>query len=255
MNGALAVEGLVVRFGGLVAVDGLSLTAPFGAITGLIGPNGAGKSTTFDACSGLVRPAAGTITFDGRDIAHLSVAARSRLGLGRTFQRMSLFDSASVATNVSLGCEGAFAGRSPLRQVWATGAERRAVAEATARALAACALEELAGSAVRELSSGQRRLVELARVLAGRHRLLLLDEPSSGLDSEETANFAAVLSGAVRATGAGVLLVEHDMDLVQDICETVHVIEFGRLIFSGTPRAAQRSPKVRAAYLGTGGAA
>ena len=246
----LQVTGLRVEFGGLVAVDDLSLTAPFGWITGLIGPNGAGKSTSFNACCGIVRPAAGSIVLGGNDLKGLGVAERSRRGLGRTFQRMELFDSLTVADNVALGREGGLAGRSPLRQTWASRAERRMVADVAEEAMHRCGITDLASTRVRSLSTGHRRLVELARVLAGRYRLLLLDEPSSGLDTEETNRFAEVVRDAVAQTGTGVLLVEHDIALVVSLCERITVIDFGRPIFEGTATEVQQSPVVRAAYLG-----
>jgi ABC-type branched-subunit amino acid transport system ATPase component len=248
--GALEVQGLTVRFGGLVAVDGVSLTAPTGRITGLIGPNGAGKTTTFDACSGLKRPTAGRVLLDGRDVSRTGPSARARRGLGRTFQRVQLHESLSVWDNVAFGREGVLAGGNPLSHVVTRPGDKGLVADATARALSVCGLTELAGAPVRTLGTGAQRLVELGRCLAGPFRILLLDEPSSGLDANETRRFAEILLRVVEERGVGVLLVEHDMSLVMDVCDAVHVLDFGRLIFSGTPAEVRASPVVRAAYLG-----
>src|SRR5581483_5071051 len=171
----LAVEDLTIRYGGNVAVSGLSLDAPLGRVTGLIGPNGAGKTTTFNACSGLLRPSAGRVSLFGADVTNLAPPARARLGLGRTFQRMELFDSLTVAQNVRLGREAALAGRNPVRQLISTAADRRAIAGAVGEAIELCGIGDLAGLRAGSLSTGQRRLVELARALAGDFRFLLLD--------------------------------------------------------------------------------
>jgi len=247
----LAVEDLTIRYGGNVAVSGLSLDAPLGRVTGLIGPNGAGKTTTFNACSGLLRPSAGRVSLFGADVTNLAPPARARLGLGRTFQRMELFDSLTVAQNVRLGREAALAGRNPLRQLISTAADRRAIAGAVGEAIEVCGIGDLAGLRAGSLSTGQRRLVELARALAGDFRFLLLDEPSSGLDKAETTVFGSILRRVVEERGSGILLVEHDMDLVMRVCDYIYVLDFGQPIFDGTPVEVRRSPVVRAAYLGS----
>nr|WP_235433549.1 branched-chain amino acid ABC transporter ATP-binding protein/permease [Protofrankia coriariae] len=248
--GALTVRGLRVRYGGLVAVDELNLVAPTGRVTGLIGPNGAGKTTTFNACSGLVRPSRGSVLLDDRDVSRAGPAARARRGLGRTFQRMELFDTLSVRDNVAVGAEGTLAGGNPLSHLAGWPADRSAVRVATDRALELCDLGDLAGVPAANLSTGQRRLVELARCLAGPFRILLLDEPSAGLDRAETRRFGAILRRVVDERGVGILLVEHDMSLVLDVCEAVYVLDFGRLVFEGSAREVVGSPIVRAAYLG-----
>ncbi len=250
MNG-LEIREMRVRFGGLTAVDGVSLTAPGGRITGLIGPNGAGKTTIFNACTGLVRPESGQVRLDGEDLMGLSVPARARRGVGRTFQRMELFDSLTVAENVRLGREAGQAGGNAVRHVVARrsdGEQVRAVTEAT---LELCDITHIADRTAGALSTGQRRLVELARTLAGRFSMLLLDEPSSGLDRYETERFAEILRRAVADRGLGILLVEHDMSLVMTTCEHIYVVDFGRPIFDGTPIQVQTSEAVRAAYLGS----
>jgi ABC-type branched-subunit amino acid transport system ATPase component len=247
----LSVSSLVVRFGGLVAIDGVSLSAPPGRITGLIGPNGAGKTTLFNVCSGLVRPNAGSVQLNDRDITRVSAARRPQLGLGRTFQRIALFDSLTVQENVALGREGAMAGSLPWRQLLARRGERSLVADAANQALTMCGIAHLADRAAGSLPTGNRRLVELARVLAGGFTTLLLDEPSSGLDDRESELFGEILTDVVRDRGIGVLLVEHHMELVLGVCDYLYVLDFGRLIFSGTSDEAVASDVVRAAYLGT----
>ncbi|MBA2282597.1 MAG: ABC transporter ATP-binding protein [Acidimicrobiia bacterium] len=248
---ALVVEHLEVRFGGVRAVHDLSLTAPVGRITGLIGPNGAGKSTTFNACSGFVRPTSGTVRFGTVDLTGAPSSRRAHCGIGRTFQRMELFDTLSVRENVALGREARMAGTSPLRQLLPAAGEAEVVAAATARALALCGLEASAGERAGSLSTGQRRLVELARALAGDFRLLLLDEPSSGLDVHESRRFAELLREVVDATGVGILLVEHDMRVIADVCDYVYVLDFGELIAEGIATNVLVDDVVRAAYLGT----
>jgi ABC-type branched-subunit amino acid transport system ATPase component/branched-subunit amino acid ABC-type transport system permease component len=248
--GELRIEGLEVRFGGLVAVQDLSLRAPTGTITGLIGPNGAGKTTTFNACSGLIRPSAGRVLIDDQDVSSSGPAARARLGLGRTFQKMDLLDSLTVRENVAIGAEGAMAGPNPLTHITGSSSQRSLTAARTDDALRHCDLLDLASTPAASLSTGQRRLVELARCLAGDFRLLLLDEPSSGLDRMETERFGQILKRVVQERGVGILLVEHDMALVNDICDTVYVLDFGVRIFEGPASEAMHAPIVRAAYLG-----
>jgi ABC-type branched-subunit amino acid transport system ATPase component/branched-subunit amino acid ABC-type transport system permease component len=247
----LEVANLRVRFGGLIAVDDVSFTAPMGRITGLIGPNGAGKTTTFDACSGLNRRVGGVIRLHGRDVTRLRPATRGRHGLGRTFQRMQLGDSLTVAENVALGCEAALAGGNPFTQLLASPAQRHDTLRATAEALELCGIADLAEVQAGALSTGQRRLVELARCLAGPFDVLMLDEPSSGLDHTETAAFAAILQRVVDERGCGILLVEHDVALVMNVCSYIYVLDFGKLIFDGDPAEVAASPTVQAAYLGS----
>ena len=245
----LEVVDVTVRYGGQLAVDAVSLSARAGVVTGLIGPNGAGKSSIFNACSGLIRPSAGRVVLGDRDVTRLGPAARARRGLGRTFQRMELFDSMTVAETVALGCEGRLAGSNPLRQ-WVCGpGDRRTVKTATAEALEACDLAEIADHTVGTLSTGQRRLVELGRVHAGGFEVLMLDEPSSGLDRRESEQLGRVIR-KLADRGDAVLLVEHDMALVMAICDEIYVLDFGKLIFHGTPTETLTSPVVRAAYLG-----
>jgi ABC-type branched-subunit amino acid transport system ATPase component len=251
----LRIEDVVVRFGGLVAVDGVSLVADIGEAVGLIGPKGAGKTTTFNVCSGLIRPTFGAITLFGRDATSMSPAVRARLGLGRTFQRMELYDRLSVRENVAMGREGRLAGARLLGSVLSTRAERKVVAEATDQALARCGISHLADRRAGLLPSGQRRLVELARALAGDHQMLLLDKPSSGLDQGETGEFAAILRRVVDEDSRGLLLVEHDMSPVRRVCDRAYVLDFGKLIAQGDTAEVLSSAIVKAAYLGNEDAA
>jgi ABC-type branched-subunit amino acid transport system ATPase component/branched-subunit amino acid ABC-type transport system permease component len=247
----LEVDGVVVRFGGHVAVDGAAVTAPPGRITGLIGPNGAGKTTTFNVCSGLLRPSSGRVVLHGEDISGASPNRRGRKGLGRTFQTVHLCDALTVRENVALGRESAQAGARAWGQLLASPDERRTADRSAAEALRLCGIEHLADRHAGTLSIGQRRLVELARCLAGPFDVLLLDEPSSGLDVAETERFARTLTEVVEARQLAVLLVEHDMSLVMSVCEHVYVLDFGVPLFDGTPAAVRGDAGVRAAYLGT----
>ncbi|HEY1829490.1 MAG TPA: ATP-binding cassette domain-containing protein [Acidimicrobiales bacterium] len=250
LSTSLSVEKLTVRYGGAVAVDNVSLAVRAGTITGLIGPNGAGKTSTFNACSGIVRPTRGRIVLHDVDITRASRSQRARLGLGRTFQRVQLFESLDVRTNVALARECALAGSSPLRQVVALRGDSRKIDAATALAVELTGIESYLDARVEHLSTGQRRLVELARVLSGPFDTILLDEPSSGLDAPETENFGEILKRVVEEMRVGLLLVEHDMALVQQTCERVYVLDFGEMIFEGTAEQMLASDIVRGAYLG-----
>jgi ABC-type branched-subunit amino acid transport system ATPase component len=251
-HAGLELQALRVRFGGVTAVDNVSIRAPHGKITGLIGPNGAGKTTTFNACSGLVRPTSGEVVLNGRTITGLRPHRRARLGLGRTFQKVELFDSFTVEENVAMGREAHLAGGNPLAQLWSKRRDMRAVEASCDDALRLVGIEHLRAQQAGLLPTGQRRLVELARVLAGPFDLLLLDEPSSGLDPKETEVFGSILARVVAERGTGVLLVEHDMKLVAQVCDYVYVLDFGAPIFEGSVEQMQRSASVQAAYLGSG---
>jgi ABC-type branched-subunit amino acid transport system ATPase component len=247
----LEVVDLTVRYGGHLAVDHVNLTAPIGRLTGLIGPNGAGKTTTFNACSGLLRPSTGRVLLREQDVTRRGPASRARSGLGRTFQRMELFTSMTVEENVALGREARLAGSNLLWQQISTPGRRAATRAATAEALDLFGIADLADQSVGLLSTGQRRLVELARVYAGGFDMLLLDEPSSGLDHAESERLGAILRRLVENKDIGILLVEHDMAMVMSICDYLYVLDFGELIFEGTAAETQASPIVRAAYLGS----
>jgi ABC-type branched-subunit amino acid transport system ATPase component len=253
----LTASGVVVKFGGLVALNGVSLEAPRKRITGLIGPNGAGKTTLFNVCCGFQKPDEGGVTLDGKNLAHESPARRARLGLGRTFQRMELWGSLTVRENVELAAEAAHVGDDPLTQLGLVNGSRRIRRETRQIAdelLQETGLTPLADRLASEVSTGQGRLVELARALARGPHLLLLDEPSSGLDAAESHEFGQLLVRLVRDRDLGILMVEHDMSLVLNICEWIYVLDFGRPLMNGTAAEVRNSAEVRAAYLGQQGA-
>jgi ABC-type branched-subunit amino acid transport system ATPase component/branched-subunit amino acid ABC-type transport system permease component len=249
----LAVEDLSVTFGGIKAVSDLTITAPAGQITGLIGPNGAGKTTTFNACCGLVKPSGGHINLHDHDVSHAGPASRARRGLGRTFQRVELFNSLTVEENIKFGREAILAGANPLTQLAASPHQKQLIAAATKEAVELTGIASILDRQVGDISTGQRRLVELARVLAGPFDMILLDEPSSGLDETETEHFGQVLINTVNQRGIGILIVEHDMALVRQVCNQVWVLDFGRLIFHGSTTEMLNSATVKAAYLGSEG--
>ena len=249
-QGELSVEALRVQFGGLMAIDDVSLSAPTGRITGLIGPNGAGKTTFLNACSGVLKPSRGRVRIDGANASISGPAKRARRGLGRTFQQMELFDSLTVRQNVTLGAEGRYAGWNLLSHLLATPGQNRQARAAAGEALELCGLLPIADEAVGTLPVGRRRLVELARCLAGSFHLLLLDEPSSGLDRTETRRLGEILRTVVSERGLGILLAEHDISLLTQVCDQVYVVDFGELIFTGTPEEMMASTVVQAAYLG-----
>jgi ABC-type branched-subunit amino acid transport system ATPase component/branched-subunit amino acid ABC-type transport system permease component len=247
---SLSVQSLTIKYGGALAVSNVTLAVRAGMITGLVGPNGAGKTSIFNACSGLVKPSAGRITLHGTDVTHASPSQRARLGLGRTFQRVQLFESLNVRSNITLARESALAGSNPLRQVVGRRGDAREIDRAVTAAIELTGVGAYLDKPVDHLSTGQRRLVELARVLAGPFDTVLLDEPSSGLDPAETEHFGEILCRAVAERGLGVLLVEHDMALVQQTCAHVYVLDYGSMIFEGTPHQMLTANSVRAAYLG-----
>ena len=236
----LAVEGVHVRFGGKLALAGVSLAVEPGRVTGLIGPNGAGKTTLFNVVTGLLSATAGTVTLDGHDISRLPPHRRAKRGVARTFQRLELFTSLSVRDNVRVAGE--------IRNGWAGSTRVNASAE-TERMLARVGLAGVADREVSELPTGQARLVELARALMIRPAVLLLDEPAAGQTEQETIAFGRLVR-ALAADGLAVCLVEHDMSLVMNVCETIHVLDLGQLIATGTPDAVRTDPAVIEAYLG-----
>lgn len=251
VTSGLEVRGLSVRFGGVQAVRELSLIAPGNRITGLIGPNGAGKTTTFNACCGQVKPTQGQILLHGSNVSRTGPAGRARRGLGRTFQRVELFDSLTVRENVRLGREATMAGANPITQVFSGPKDSGQLDAAAESAMELVGISRLADIQAGLLPTGQRRLVELARTLAGPFDMLLLDEPSSGLNHDETGLFGEILLEVVRERGAGILLVEHDMALVRAVCEQIYVLDFGELIFTGSAEEMLVSDVVRDAYLGS----
>jgi branched-chain amino acid transport system ATP-binding protein len=249
MMALLEARHIRVRFGGNLVLQDVDFVAEAGRITGLIGPNGAGKTTLFNVMSGLLPPSAGKVVFDGRDVNRLGPSRRARLGIGRTFQRLEMFDHLSVRENVLVAAE--------FRRSWSR--DRTDPVRVTAEIMGRIGIEAVGEARVDSLPTGLCRMVELARALAIRPRLLLLDEPASGQDESETEQFAATLR-SIAADGVAVVLVEHDMRLVMDVCEQLHVLDLGRVVAVGSPAEIQAHPHVLAAYLGadmgadTGGA-
>ena len=235
----LSVEDVTVRFGGVQAVSSANITAYAGHITGLIGPNGAGKTTTFNVITGLEKPTAGRIVLSGRDVSGLSPYRRARLGMARTFQRLEVFGSLTARENVLAAAE--------FRRSWSR--DKSDPRQVTDEILDLVGITHIAELRVESLPTGLARLVELGRALATRPRLLLLDEPGSGLDSTETEALGDLLL-ELAAGGMAILLVEHDVDLVMRICDRIHVLDFGKIISVGTTAEVQADPVVQAAYLG-----
>jgi len=236
----LSVKGLSKRFGGLLAVDAASLEVPAGAITGLIGPNGAGKTTLFALVSGFLDPTAGSVTFDGQDVTREAPHLRARRGIARTFQIVQPFAGLSVRDNIAVGAYLRHAGR----------AEALARAEAVAQEVGLGAM--LDGPASVLTVAGRKRL-ELARALATEPRLLLLDEVLAGLNPSEVRDILPVIRG-IRDRGVTILMIEHVMQAVMNLCDHVHVLAQGRMIAEGPPRAVCADPVVIEAYLGHGAA-
>jgi ABC-type branched-subunit amino acid transport system ATPase component len=247
----LKVTGLRKAFGGVVALDGVSLDVRPGATFGLIGPNGAGKTTLFNVVSGVLRPTAGSVHLDGRSLDGLSQDAIARLGVARTFQNLQVFAGMSALDNVLTGCHGH--GRTGLLgAALRTPSARREEARLRERAMAELAfvgLQERAEEPAASLPPGGQRLVEIARALVASPRILLLDEPAAGLTTRET-EVLGDLVGRIAARGLTVVMIEHDMSLVMGVCDPVAVLNEGRLIALDSPEAVQANPQVVAAYLG-----
>ena len=243
----LDVAGLRVTYGGVVAVSDVDLQIDEGTIYGLIGPNGAGKTSMVDALTGYTRAAAGRITFNGRDIGALRPYRRARLGLARTFQSVELFDDLTVEENLLVASEHVTVA-SALRDLF--GPQRPPDRTGVDWAISVCGLEDVAARHPSEISLGRRKLVGIGRALARQPRLVLLDEPAAGLDENETADLARLIRRLADERNMGVLLVEHDVNLVMSICDRVVVIDFGSVIASGTPSEIGGDQAVREAYLG-----
>ena len=249
----LTVEGVAVRFGAVVALDGVSLTVRRGEICGLIGPNGSGKTTLFNCISGFYRPQRGTITLDGQRLGALDRHRMAHLGIGRTFQNLALFRSMTVRDNILVGAHpagrsGFVAGALALPRV------RREEAAAVARlaeVLGLLGLDAVADLPISALPFGTAKRVEIARALVSRPKLLLLDEPACGLNHAEVEELFTLLRDIRERFALSVLLVEHHMGLVMRICEHVVALASGRCIADGSPEQVQRTEDVVRAYLGT----
>ena len=232
----LECRGITVRFGGHIALDDVDISAIPGLVTGLIGPNGAGKTTLFNVICGLLTPSSGVVRLVGRDVNRLAPYKRARLGLARTFQRLELFGLLTVRENVMVAAD--------LRARYAH--EEHPDVEAI---IDRVGLTRRIDDRVDELPTGQARLVEIARALAASPRVLLLDEPASGLDEDESNQFGALLR-TLAAEGIAVLLVEHDVQLVMEVCDLIHVLDFGRIIAVGDSDSIRTDQSVLTAYLG-----
>jgi branched-chain amino acid transport system ATP-binding protein len=249
----LTATGVTVRFGGLTALSEVDIVVPTASIVGLVGPNGAGKSTLFSVLSGLLRPNAGRVSLSGREVTKARPQVRARLGLARTFQHPELFAGLTVREHLVIGHRMHHARRRVWTDLVDGRAWRRPGEEEDTRVdgiMELLGIGALARKDVTALPLGLSRLVEVGRALATGPRLVLLDEPSSGLDGAETERLSAALLRVQEARGVSFLLVEHDVAMVLGLSSSVFVLDFGSMIASGTPEQIRNDPAVKAAYLG-----
>jgi branched-chain amino acid transport system ATP-binding protein len=248
----LAVEALEMRFGGIVALHEVSFEARRGLITAVIGPNGAGKTTLFNCVTGMYRPSGGRVLFRGQDLTRLSPFRIARAGIARTFQNLALFEGLSVRENLLVGAyrhgrSGLLEGALRLPRTRREERDARERADATLRFLG---LSDLAERRPAELSYGVQKQVEFARALMGEAELILLDEPMAGMNAAEKARLVEIIRDVRDRLGVSFLLVEHDMPVIMGVSDHVVVLDFGRKIAEGPPRAVREDPAVIAAYLG-----
>jgi branched-chain amino acid transport system ATP-binding protein len=249
----LELRDVRVRFGGIAALDGVDLGVHPGEVCGLIGPNGAGKTTLFDIISGVRPPNSGQVLFDGRDVTAWPAVKRARSGVRRTFQRAQTYGWLSVADNVLAALEWRGGGGGLFADLVGLPARRSREAARRTRVdevLEQCSLTHVRDAPAGSLPIGQARMVELARALVDEPRLLLLDEPTSGLDDHESVRLAERIRALRDSSGTPVLLVEHDVGFVMEVCQRVVVLDRGRVLATGTPDEIQGNAEVRAAYLG-----
>ncbi len=253
---ALEIKGVGVRFGGITALDGVDLTVQPGQVVGVIGPNGAGKTTLFDVLSGFVAPGAGTVLLAGTDVTSLNPDARARLGLGRSFQSARLFPALTVRECIAVALERRTVKSAVLGALWAppVRTSERRIARQVERLVELLGLGSHADSVLSELSTGTRRAVDVACVIAQEPTVLLLDEPSSGLAQAESEALGPLLSRLVRETGCGMLVVEHDLALVTGLADELVAMEAGRVVAQGTPDEVLSDPRVVSSYLAAAGA-
>ncbi len=250
MSTVLRTAGVTKRFAGILALDAVDLVVDEGERVGLIGPNGAGKTTLFNCILGVLRPDDGTVELDGADVSRLAVHERARRGIGRTFQRIELFADTTVRDHLLIAEQVRRGEHRFWKDLLGLGRPRRGELERCDEVLELLGLADCADEPIERLSLGKGRLVEVGRALMTQPRLLLLDEPSSGLDRAETAALAETLRTVQAERGFAILLVEHDIELVSTFTTRSYVLDFGRLLTSGPTAEVMASPEVRRAYLG-----
>ena len=251
MTALLETQKVTKRFGGLVAVSRVDFAIEQGSITSLIGPNGAGKTTLFNLLSGQYRPTAGRVYFKGADVTRLSAAARTRLGIGRSFQLTNVFPTLSVLENVRMAVQ---ARRAPGFDAWRRAGDYPELEDRAYAILESVLLEAKWRAAASDLAHGEKRKLELAILLALEPELLLLDEPTAGMSLEEVPAVIALIEAIRRRGDTTILLVEHKIDMVMALSDSIAVLKDGRLIADDAPRAIAGNPEVQAAYFGGGAA-